>query len=160
MARLYGLSTRRGPRTKWLRRVSRARSRRPRSRGLARAGRHELVGTVLQPLVEPPDRLERVRLLGRLVEPKVLDPGEPEREPRGVPCRTKDDVEGDLDHDRGLDDEVAAVPADRVLLEPAGHHRDLGVGEAAVGLADRHQATVRLVADGERVVGEHAVALA
>ena len=42
----------------------------------------------------------------------------------------------DLDHDGRLDLAIAAEPGDRVRLEPAGHLGDLGVGQAAVGLAD------------------------
>ena len=74
--------------------------------------------------------------------------------------RADDDVERDLDDDRRLDDPVAAEPLDGVGLEPGGHLGDLGVGQPAVGLADRDELVGRLVAHGERVVGQDAVALA
>ena len=45
-------------------------------------------------------------------------------------------------------------------LEPVGHLGDLGVGQAAVGLADVDQFVALGVADRERVVGQDAVALA
>src|SRR3546814_6900159 len=41
--------------------------------------------------------------------------------------------------------------------EPAGHLRDLGIGQAAVGLADVDQSVGRGIADGERVVAQDAV---
>src|SRR3546814_17016664 len=44
--------------------------------------------------------------------------------------------------------------------EPAGHLRDLGIGQAAVGLADVDQSVGRGIADGERVVAQDAVPLA
>ena len=75
----------------------------------------------------------------RLVRPQVRDPREAQREPRLVAGRAHDHVERDLDHDRRLDDPVAAVDRDRVGLEPPGHLGDLGVGQAAVRLADGDQ---------------------
>ena len=58
-----------------------------------------------------------------LVEPQAGDAREAQREAGLVAVRSEDDVERDLDDDRRLDDPVAAVVADRVLLEPAGHRR-------------------------------------
>ncbi len=55
---------------------------------------------------------------------------------------------------------VAPEAGDRVRLEPARHLRDLGVGQAAVGLADVDEAIGRRVADGERVVAQDPVSLA
>ena len=66
---------------------------------------------------------------------------EPEREAGPVAARSDDDVEGDLDDHRRLDLPVAPEGGDRVRLEPAGHLGDLRVGQAAVGLADVHQAS-------------------
>src|SRR4051812_7575789 len=77
-----------------------------------------------------------------------------------MPRRTDDDVEGDLDDDGRLDLVVPAEPGDGVRLEPACHLRDLGVGEAAVRLADVDELARLRVADGKGVVRQHAVALA
>ena len=99
---------------------------------------------------------------GALVLPDAHDAREAQREPRGMPRRAVDDVEGDLDDDRGLDDAVAPVDAERVRLEPARHLRDLGVGQAAVGLADGDELALgrigSVVDDRERVVREDPVA--
>ena len=46
---------------------------------------------------------------GALVVADAHDAREAQREARGVAARAMDDVEGDLDDDRGLDDAVAAV---------------------------------------------------
>src|SRR3954471_9822220 len=85
------------------------------------ARRHQLLGSVLEALVQRLDRLERVDLVGRLVGSQVRDPREAEGEARLMPARPDDDVEGDLDDDRRLDLAVAAVAGDRVVLEPGGH---------------------------------------
>ena len=77
-----------------------------------------------------------------LSRPQVGDPREAQREPGLVAGRAHDHVEGDLDDDRRLDHPVAPERRDRVGLEPAGHLGDLGVGQAAVGLADRDQRAV------------------
>src|SRR3954470_3951375 len=70
---------------------------------------HQLLGTLLEALVQDPDRLERVDLVDRLVRPKIRDPREAERVARLVPARADDDVERDLDHDGGLHLPVAPV---------------------------------------------------
>ena len=74
--------------------------------------------------------------------------------------RADDDIEGDLDHDGRFHLAVPAEPGDRVRLEPAGHLGDLGVRQAAVGLADVDQLATGRIANGERVVAQHAVTLA
>ena len=92
--------------------------------------------------------------------PKVGDPRKAQRVARLVAVRADDHVERDLDDDRRLDLAVAPEALDRVGLEPRRHLGDLGVGQAAVRLADRDEPVVLRVADGERVVGQDAVALA
>ena len=62
--------------------------------------------------------------------------GKRRQKPLAVAVAADDDVERDLDDDRRLDLAVAPEPGDRVRLEPGGHLGDLGVGQAAVGLAD------------------------
>src|SRR5215210_3335424 len=96
----------------------------------ARAGGHEMFGALLEILVQRPDRLQGVDLVGGFVRPKGGDPREPERVARLMTGRTDDDVERDLDDDAGFDLPIAAEPGDRVRLEPLSHLRDLGVGEA------------------------------
>ena len=49
---------------------------------------------------------------------------------------------------------------DGVRLEPDRHLRDLGIRQARVCLTDRDQPIGRFVADGERVIRQHGVALA
>ena len=115
---------------------------------------------MLETLVQRGHCLDRVDLGRRLVRAQVGDAREAQREPGLVPVRADDDVERDLDDDERLHLAVAPVPGDRVGLEPAGHLGDLGIGQAAVRLADRDQAVGRGVADGERVVGQHPVPLA
>src|SRR6476469_8193971 len=97
---------------------------------------HQVLAAVLEVLVQRADGLERVDLVGRLVRPERGDPREPQRKPRLVAVRADDDVERDLDDDGRLDLAVAPEPGDRVLLEPARHLGDLGIGQAAVRLAD------------------------
>src|SRR6476646_4861252 len=106
------------------------------------ACRHQVLAAVLEVLVQGADRLQRVDLVGRLVRPKRGDPREPQREPRLVAVRADDHVERDLDDDGRLDLAIAPEPGDRVLLEPARHLGDLGVGQAAVRLADVDQPVV------------------
>src|SRR4051812_27913190 len=85
----------------------------------------EMLRSVLEALVQLPDRVERVGFGRRLVEAEVGDSGEAQREAGLVAIRAEDDVEGDLDDHQRVDQPVAAVLADRVLLEPAGHRRNL-----------------------------------
>ena len=115
---------------------------------------------MLQALVQRGDRLDRVDLVDRLVGAEGDDPREAQREPRPVAVRADDHVERDLDDDGRLDHVVAPVAGDRVVLEPARHLGDLGVGQPAVGLADVDQPVVVGVADGEGVIAQDAVALA
>ena len=119
-----------------------------------------MLGAVLEALVQGRDRSDRVDLVGRLVRPQPNDPREAQREAGAMTRRADDDVEGDLDNDRRLHLVVATEAGDRVRLEPAGHLGDLGVGQAAVRLADVDQPVERGIADRERVIGEDAVALA
>ena len=60
--------------------------------------------------------------------------------------RADDDVERDLDDDRRLDHPVAAERSSVCASNQRGHLGDLGVGQAAVGLADRDELAGRLVA--------------
>ena len=113
-----------------------------------------------RPFVQRRDRLDRVDLVDGLVGAERDDPREPEREPRPVAVRADDHVKGDLDDDGRLDHVVAAVARERVILEPACHLGDLGVGQAAVGLADVDQSVAVGVAHREGVVAQDPVALA
>ena len=74
--------------------------------------------------------------------------------------RSDDHVKSDLDDDGRLDNVVAAVARERVILEPARHLGDLGVGQPAVRLADVDQSVVVGVSDREGVVAQDPVALA
>jgi hypothetical protein len=59
-----------------------------------------------------------------------------------VPRAAHDPIEGDLDHHLGHHAPVAAEVAQRDRGEALGHGRDLGIGQAGVGLADGEQAAV------------------
>src|SRR5665811_517552 len=120
----------------------------------------QVLSAVLQLPPEHLDRGQRVAVHRDLVQPQTRDPGEPKGEARPVAATSHDHVERDLDDDRRFNAPVAPVPRQRVLLEPAGAFRDLHVGEAAVGLPDRDERTRRVIAHGERVVGEDAMPLA
>ena len=111
--------------------VSPTRRRRPGARG------HQVLGAVLEPsysaVTVSTVSISSAVLSGR----RRTIRGKRSAEARLVAVRADDDVERDLDDDRRLDLAVAAVTGDRVRLEPAGHLGDLGVGQAAVRLADR-----------------------
>ena len=111
-----------------------------------------MLGALLEAEVQPFHGFERVDLCSRLVRSQLDDPREAQREAGAVTIGTHDDVEGDLHHHGGLDLAIAPELGDRVRFEPARHLGNLGVRQSAVGLADVHQPTGRLVADGERVV--------
>jgi hypothetical protein len=121
---------------------------------------HQVFGTVLEPFVQRGDGRDGVDLVRRLVGSQPDDPGEPQREAGGVPLRASDDVECDLDDDSRLDLPISPKARDRVGLEPAGHLRDLRVGQSAVGLADVDEPVGRRVPDRERVVAQDPVPLA
>jgi len=70
-----------------------------------------------------------------------------------------DVVEGDFEDAEGFDGAEVAVVFEGVGLEPSGEFEDFGVGDAAVGFAYVQEFAV-WAADGERVVGEQAGALA
>src|SRR3954452_5446136 len=127
---------------------------------VAGACRDEVLGTALEPFVQGADGLERVDLVGGLVRSQPGDARESKREPRLVAVRADDHVEGDLHDDGRLDLPVPPEALNRVSLEPRGHLRDLRIRQAAVRLADVDQPAALLVADGERVVAQHAVPLA
>src|SRR4029078_3516499 len=63
---------------------------------------HQLLGALLEALVQRADGLERVDLVGRLVRAPGGAAAEPERIARLVAARADDDVEGDLDDDGRL----------------------------------------------------------
>src|SRR2546428_1972985 len=71
-----------------------------------------------------------------------------------------DRVERDLEHDLGLDDARPPTVLDRPLEEPLRHLGDLRIREPGVRLAYVDEAAGRGVLDRERVVGQHAFALA
>jgi hypothetical protein len=71
-----------------------------------------------------------------------------------VPVAPLDGVEGDLEDHSRLDDAQGPVVLDGRGQEVRREHRDLGVGEPAVGLADRREPVT--VANRERVIRQHA----
>src|SRR5206468_6390320 len=91
------------------------------------AGCHQLLGPLLETLVQGLDGLERVDLVDRLVRPEVRDPRNAQRVAGLVALRADDDVERDLDDDCGLDLPIPSEALDRVGFEPRGHLRDLGI---------------------------------
>ena len=96
-----------------------------------------------QPLQHPLQRLEPVGLARRLVPAQPADARKAHREPGLVPGRALQPFERDLQHQAlvGLVHDLAhrAEAVDGVAAHEAVDLDQLLVGEAEIGLADRHQ---------------------
>src|SRR5207248_7305816 len=68
--------------------------------------------------------VDRIRILGALVGPVALDPGEPEGHPSRVSRARLDAVERHLDDELGLHVHGGRVAAQLELLEPNGLPRE------------------------------------
>src|SRR4249919_3674835 len=104
----------------------------------------------------PHQVFQPVGFLGRLVPADAVDAGKAHGDARFVPARAMHRVEGDLEHEPWLDLAHGTEAVDGVIAHPAVELEKLGVGEAEIGLAYRHElglAALRLAPGAEGVVG-------
>jgi hypothetical protein len=102
--------------------------------------------------------LERVGVVGRLVVADARDAREAEREPGAVGRAPLEIAEEHLDDDARLDEHRRALLAHRERRQARRHRAELVVGQTLERLPDRLEPSRLLVARGEVVVAEPAVA--
>ena len=88
-------------------------------------------------------RLQRVGLRRRLVPADAGDAGEAHGDAGLVAGRRLDGVEGDFEHELRRDGAHRAEALHRVLADEAVELHELLIGEAGIGLADRHEHGLR-----------------